>query len=562
MNKNLHLLYDYNRSILAETERIIYIFRAQDYDRALRETVKMMGHMNSFLNLLPSCMDCLSEYNIILDHDSLTGVLQELTAAQERKDYILLADIYEAVLIPLLRHFQEEMTVSHIVLLDCDYYIDNSKMLIIRNPELGIFLKEAFDYNSVSERGYIIEPSSVGDMTIACGIDNRHYLHSNNNVWKEAMVIAQSWYKNSKSFYIIYGLGLLYHVYELFRLDEFIEIEVYESNIDIIRLACAYSKHLEIFRNPQVRLVYDPDFTGLARRIDSMEDNMEFVIHYPSLQILQDGPVKQKLEYYFIQYSSQKSQLPLLNGNFARNIKNCGRYVEELREVYQGRDLYIIAAGPSLDKNFFQLKEVKGRGIILATGTVFKKLINAGITPDYVLVTDPNARVYKQIAGLEDCEVPMLFLSTAYYGFAENYKRGKYLICQRDFPKAEEYAREKGLMTFRTGGSVSTTALDIGIMLGCRRIIFIGLDLAYTDRYAHASSTSRRNATDFDNLLQVEDIYGNMVYTSRSLNMFRLWIENRISNEKGMEFIDATEGGAKIKGMRIARLEDVICKSS
>jgi hypothetical protein len=248
----------------------------------------------------------------------------------------------------------------------------------------------------------------------------------------------------------------------------------------------------------------------------------------------------------------------LLKGNFERNIKNCDTYVDELKEAFQGKDLYIAAAGPSLDKNYLKLKEVKDKGIILATGTVFKKLLKAGIIPDYVLVTDPNARVYKQIAGEEDSKVPMLILSTAYYGFAANYKGKKYLVLQKDFQRAEKYAAEKGLELISTGGSVSTTALDIGITYGCRRIIFAGLDLAYTDGYAHASGTSRRKAADFDNLLQVEDIYGKLVYTNRSLNMFRLWIENRINNVKGIEFIDATEGGAKIKGMRTARLEDVI----
>ena len=145
--------------------------------------------------------------------------------------------------------------------------------------------------------------------------------------------------------------------------------------------------------------------------------------------------------------------------------------------------MYIVAAGPSLDLNFKRLKEVKNKGIILATGTVFRKLISADIIPDYLIVTDANARVYKQIAGYEDYDIPMLFLSTAYYGFASNYKGKKYIICQKDYRKAEELASQLDLHCFLTGGSVSTTALDIGITFKCRRIIFLGLDLAYTNNY-------------------------------------------------------------------------------
>ena len=40
--------------------------------------------------------------------------------------------------------------------------------------------------------------------------------------------------------------------------------------------------------------------------------------------------------------------------------------------------------------------------------------------------------------------------------------------------------------------------------------------------------------------------------------MFRQWIESRIKGIDGIEFIDASEGGAKIKGMKVMRLDDVI----
>jgi hypothetical protein len=143
----------------------------------------------------------------------------------------------------------------------------------------------------------------------------------------------------------------------------------------------------------------------------------------------------------------------------------------------------------------------------------------------------------------------MLFLSTAYREFAEKYNGDKYIIMQKGYDKAEEFAKDNGYNLYETGGSVSTTALEIGIRLGCRSIIFLGLDLAYTDDYVHASGTSRRELDDSSNLIEAIDIYGNTIKTTKVLNIYRRWIEERIKDIRDIEIIDATEGGVRIKGM-------------
>ena len=372
--------------------------------------------------------------------------------------------------------------------------------------------------------------------------------------------MANSWYLSAeeKSEYIIYGYGLGYHVKELSNLDRNIKIEIYESDINIIQLACVYTELTSISNNPNINLIYDPDFSKIFNRIKSLGSDTEFVIHYPSLRNIKNPSIRKSMENYFIQYSSMNNQRRLLNGNFNENILNYDSMMNELRETFSGRDLYIVASGPSLDKNFMQLREIRKNAIILATGTVLKKLINAGITPDYFIVTDANSRVYEQISGFENIQVPMLLLSTAFKDFAKKYQGKKYMICQKDYSKAEKYASLKGDMLFETGGSVSTTALDIGISFGCRRIIFVGLDLAYTDNFVHANDTSQRDLICTEGLWQVEDIYGNMVYTNRTLDIYRGWIEKRIRGVENVEFIDATEGGAKIQGMKIMKLSECI----
>ena len=229
-----------------------------------------------------------------------------------------------------------------------------------------------------------------------------------------------------------------------------------------------------------------------------------------------------------------------------------------MENQFAGKDLYIIAAGPSLDINFKELKKVGADGIILATGTVLKKLVNHGIRPDYVIITDANAAVYPQIEGIGNIGVPLLYLSTVYHKVVKDYVGDKYFICQKDYNLSEAFACQNGYRLFNTGGSVSTTALDIGIQFGCKRIIFVGLDLAFTNNLDHATGTPVRRWVDTSDRRQVEDIDGGLVSTGKNLDIYRKWIEKRILDEKDISFIDATEGGAKIKGTIIKKLAEVL----
>ena len=550
-----------NIQLLRQTDKIVYYFRIQNYDAALRTVTEVLNQMDTYILSLLTNKDYFNDGNSIISQEYLIGMLDGFLNAQESKDYILLADLYEIQFAPFVLQLQEIIIHKEETLLEESLYQKNINVIQLHYPELCKNLISFPDLSKLNKEGYEIELTACGLKTLARYDKNiKYYFHSNNQVFREGFELANSWYLSAeeKSEYIIYGYGLGYHVKELSNLDRNIKIEIYESDINIIQLACVYTELTSISNNPNINLIYDPDFSKIFNRIKSLGSDTEFVIHYPSLRNIKNPSIRKSMENYFIQYSSMNNQRRLLNGNFNENILNYDSMMNELRETFSGRDLYIVASGPSLDKNFMQLREIRKNAIILATGTVLKKLINAGITPDYFIVTDANSRVYEQISGFENIQVPMLLLSTAFKDFAKKYQGKKYMICQKDYSKAEKYASLKGDMLFETGGSVSTTALDIGISFGCRRIIFVGLDLAYTDNFVHANDTSQRDLICTEGLWQVEDIYGNMVYTNRTLDIYRGWIEKRIRGVENVEFIDATEGGAKIQGMKIMKLSECI----
>ncbi len=556
MSTDIKNIFENNKKLLLVMDKVVHYFRTQNYDKALRSTTYVIDTMNSYLESLIVHADYFNQEQIMIDPQGFMNMLSGILDAQQQRDYVLLADLYEIQLLPFFNGLQEYIIGHEEFDFSFEHYQSSLEQIKRHHSSLDVMAKKT----SFPENGDIAaEFTSSGFVTLAADEQGKkYYLHSNRTPSSEAFHLASSWYKEGKETYIVYGLGLAYHIQELAELDEGIKIEVYEGKADIIHMACAYSDLRYILQNPAVTLIYDPDYSMLMKRIANLSREEEFVIHYPSLRLVTDRTARERLEDYFIQYSSIKNQKHILDNNFKSNIKLGDASIDVLKNEFTGKDLYIVAAGPSLDRNFQLLKELNGRGIILATGTVFRKLIKAGITPDYVIVTDANNRVYRQVRGLENSPTAMLYLSTANKQFAHNYKGRKYIICQAGYRPAEEYAEEKGYQLYQTGGSVSTTALDIGISFRCARIIFLGLDLAYTDNAAHALDTSRRELPGTDDLIKVVDIHGNDVYTTKVLNIYRKWIENRIRNVKGIQFIDATEGGARIQGMRIAKLSDLI----
>lgn len=524
------IIFEENKKLLREIRKAVIYMRRQEYLYAVRGVTRITDLLMELVPKYIQNQNFYNEHQNIVDENAILTLLQELLDTQKADDKILLADILELKLQPLVISLQEIYSIKK------------------GAPDIGM-------------EGYRIEPTSCGFYTLnVCGNEGWRYLHTNGNVLDEAQIIAESWFDGECFSYVIYGMGMGYHIQALLELDEMIQVVVIEADRNVLDIARQYGATDLWKEKERVKIVYDPEFKELVKYAGQLEDGKQkFLIYYPSMQCINNSHYYGQLENYFIQYSSAKSQMTRLVANFHQNEPGFVREVTECKSDLQGKDLYIVAAGPSLDKNIMELKKVaeKDTSIILATGTVLKKMLHLGIKPDYVIIIDGGKFTYKQTEELECYDVPLWYMSTVYYKIPAEYRGDKYVILQKGFTKSEDYAKSHNYPLYDTGGSVTTTALDIGIRFGCRRIIFVGLDLAYTGDKDHASDTAAVKTVQRENLLMVEDIYGQKVYTAKNLDIYRQWIENRIEKEKGIEFMDATEGGAKIKGTSVCKLGDV-----
>lgn len=575
-------LLEYNLICQNDIFEIVYCYRIQNYFKGSIKLQHFFQSFNDFFTCMTERNDFLVTKGIEINQSNVTEILSGIMAAQEQGDFLLVGDLLELQMKPWLLQIQEQ--IIYVGLEDglyaellkknmdaLDVYIQNMKKM--SKDEFADYLGTSVvqrediiaNYESI-KRGFkdkitdvIMEPTSSGALTLKIIEDNgEYYLHSNDNPFKEAYLFAKEYYNITKDHFVLYGMGLGYCANALVSLDDGIFLEIFEESIEVIQMAMYYMDLSWLFSmEHRCILWYAKEYNQM---ICSLEDkDIQLILHKPSMRNMKNQRIKEKLENIFIRDSGIRNMGTQLRNNFRDNSRYYDRYIDEEQNNFKGKRAVIVAAGPSLDKNVALLKQKMKDLIIVAVGTVYRKLIRLGIAVDYVVFLDGQPTMMSQLEGIDKLRGKGIFAGTAYKGLMKNFQGDKLLVCQKDYDLTEKFAKEHGYRTYATGGSVSTIALDICIQMECKSVAFIGLDLAFTDCKAHATNTSNVESLGIEEMQQVPAINGGMVATSKVFLLYKKWIENRVKQEDILiPIYDATEGGVVLEGLKNVLLKEYL----
>lgn len=247
-------------------------------------------------------------------------------------------------------------------------------------------------------------------------------------------------------------------------------------------------------------------------------------------------------------------------------VRNVSEYLksyalsELLDKVKSEIPAVVVACGPSLEKNIDKLKGAKGKSIIIATDSALNVMYKHGIVPDVAIAIDP-IKDRKYMAYEELRHVPMIVSTSTNHDIIEYHLGRKFFYSVWGYIYLHTKNMGKEVPTLDTGGSVANNAMSLAMLLGCKKIILLGQDLAYTDSKTHSDGSVRGEAKEaIEDAFWDVDIYGNEIQTSSMFVLFKEWIEDTISENKDIQVIDATEGGILIKGTEIITLEEAVKK--
>ncbi len=257
--------------------------------------------------------------------------------------------------------------------------------------------------------------------------------------------------------------------------------------------------------------------------------------------------------------------------NFFANLPHVlsGLGIRLLHRALQDIPIIIVGAGPSLDKNIDQLKDLRNRACICACDAALEAVLNAGCRPHLVLTADSKKRVSRYLLPEEEgtgkrisTEGIPLIADTRIHPAARDAWEGE-VLWYLNTPTADspfsyhQVAWTGQIGALGSGGCVTSTIWCLSLeMLGTNPNIFLGQDCSFKDvSHHHANCVANTEKYTVETLSEELDINGDKCFSNNPLKSFLFWFEEMFANKPGIH-INCTEGGLLSRGCLVMPLAD------
>lgn len=460
-------------------------------------------------------------------------------------------------------------------MIDEDCFHTNLQMWARENPQKALFIPY------IDEESLTFTKTAQGELNLQKTIDGKTvYYHNQESAKKEAEEWFASLDLRIAEVIYVYGIGLG-HYYKAAK--EWLEknpkraIVFLEDDLAVLHRFFQTELATEMLENPQVRVQYFRDLkdwedlffdlywdyvltqmtvSGLLFYQKNKTQNYEELTH----KIVYDSAIKNALVEEYLRFGTS------FFINFYHNML-------WLSESWKGNHMYdkfknipaiICGAGPSLMNNIDILHNYKDNAIIFGGGSSLNALSSHDILPHFGIGIDPNPTQQFRLSTNKAYEVPLFYRNRMHY---EAFRMihgprlyisgaGGYdvsdLLDEKYGVKEEEYVDE--------GHNVVNFGLELANRMGCNPIIFVGVDLAYTDMQAYAQGVVDEDVTvktaeilntdDFDTqALLKTDVHGKPIYTLWKWIAESNWIGEYQKEHPHLTVVNCTEGGLGMPGI-------------
>lgn len=418
-----------------------------------------------------------------------------------------------------------------------------------------------------------------GEMNLSRTVDGElQYYHSQDGALDE----AKAWFSKIDSNHVgvlyIYGMGLGYYYQaakEWLHADSKRKIAFLEDDLAVLRKFFETEQAAEILKDPQVMIIYLQDPTAKKGLLGSLFWNVALLSArvagleyykatknetYKALchEIAYGSELKKALIEEYLQFG-------------APYFVNCYRNILYLSHPYLGSKLYghfegipaiICGAGPSLEKNMHLLKQLKERAIIFAGGSAINILNSGSIQPHLCAAIDPNEAQNVRLHHAHAYEVPFFYRNRLGHSAFQTIHGPRLFLTGSggyDISQYFESTLDIEPDDLDEGRNVVNFCLEIAKKMGCNPIIFIGTDLAFTDRKTYSEGVVFDHKLEQESLdvyanfettgLLKKDIFGHPTYSLWKWIAESEWIGEWAKANPQFQLYNCTEGGLGFPGV-------------
>ena len=449
------------------------------------------------------------------------------------------------------------------------------------------------------------EISKTRNGSITCS-ENSLRLHSAYNPEREAISAVSIPEIKDKTTTVFYGFGLGYHVIELAKLINkekeengstnrkliliepdynhfyaslsFLDwSEVFKVDNLILAIGCPVESVLPLIEDTQIinigdTGVSDAYFFALPAFMNHAKE------YFDALQEI----IKRNKRKNDINAATLKKFGKLWCKNSLNNIS----HMKELKSVssFINKDVdisnipfLILGAGPSLENILPYLKELKDKCIIICVETALRSMNRIGVSPDFIIITDPQWWAYKHIAGLK-APNSILITEISTYTSVFRFNCKDILLCSSQFPIGQYFELKLNveLGNLGTGGSVASSAWNLAHLWGAKEIYTAGLDFSFPGNKTHIKgSDSEENIMSISNRLFSSDkalstqlfnsnaqigksFNGEDVVTDSRMKMFAWWFESRLANCPETKTYSLNKESLNVPGIEISNISTLL----
>lgn len=271
--------------------------------------------------------------------------------------------------------------------------------------------------------------------------------------------------------------------------------------------------------------------------------------------------------YHMVGLATWQQFGPLIGDNDLGNLPEFASYpgLNELTDIWKGKPVVCIAAGPSLLKNLRVLTDpdLRSKVAVITVGTTYALVKALGITPDIVTTIDFQELNWgDQFKGIPlDDHTPLVYLHSTWPETPRRWPGPRFVALNASDTTGwiASYCEAKPHTA-----QVQTVAhlnLAVAYKMGANPIILMGQDLSMPVNQHHALGArvqDRSPEESHADHVEMLDYKGEKCFSRHSFLSMKLVFEQLIAMCNGTTFFNCTEGGLAIAGAENMPLKECL----